>query len=245
MLLQEIANKEENSEPSSFTCIYRKTRWPPTGAKHGSDICGNGFIASCRLNCLSWQQLETLEAEMLSRLTRSTCFSGHYSPGLCSASTSSVLPSIHLFVHAIVAKLLCAEEMRDEFLPTGCSLHEFIRFLIFLNCHLLNCSAAALARVQITTFTAQSRLNSECTCKPSVRHSWALRPAVDGRSKKRCTFHLMHLFNDSAGWINDGWNCQLTYLAWKQSSWDGGLYSDTFFSVEIRYGAKKEILFVW
>lgn len=85
----------------------------------------------------------------------------------------------------------CAKEMRDELLSAGRSLHEFIRFLISPSCHLLNCSAAALAGAQITTFIAESHLNLECTCKPSALHSWALRPAADGRTEKRRTFHLI------------------------------------------------------
>lgn len=103
------------------------------------------------------------------------------------------LPSFHPSIRSCHCgqTLLCAKEMRDELLPTGRSLHESIRFLIFLNCHLLNCSAAALARAQITTFIAEPHLNLECTCKPSVQHSWALRPAVDGRNEKRRAFHLI------------------------------------------------------
>lgn len=99
-------------------------------------------------------------------------------------------------------------------------------FLIFLNCHLLNCSTTALARAQITTFIAESHLNPECTCKLSVQHSWALWPAVDGGNEKWRMFHLITCISLTIQLAESKWWLELSVRL-------SGLEIDMFLSMTI------------
>lgn len=101
-------------------------------------------------------------------------------------SSHSVMPSWRPNCHDIVDK-----EMRNELPPTGSSLHEFIQFLVYSNCHLVNCLAA-------TWPLYRSRPSFQnptwVLCAPVIRiHTVRLVfvACCAGWNEKRSTLHLI------------------------------------------------------